>query len=160
MTTSWQWQSWYAKCNQQTQQTSPFISERPCHFWEQNHRSHVFMWVTTITDFNANNVNNNSIWLAHCFLCHDINIQLFLICNSPWWLSCQCSCVHVGCSVFWASETCQKCKCLQKLHIGTHTTRSLWSVIYGGFCILLLINHLECITWPLANWIAQVLEFG
>ena len=63
-------------------------------------------------------------WLI-VLLCSNVNIQLFLICHTRLWPSRQGGCVHVGCSVFCASETRQKCKCMQKSNLGTNTRRSL-----------------------------------
>ena len=46
-------------------------------------------------------------WLI-IFLCSDVNIPLFLMCNTPLIPSLHGSCVHVGWSVFWGSKAHQK----------------------------------------------------
>ena len=87
----------------------------------------LFTWATTITDSSAKNFNDNARWVDHNFLCSNINIWL-----SQLWPSHQDNLVHVDCSVSWTSKTNQKYKCLQKLYVGTHSPRSLWSKIHGS----------------------------
>ena len=108
MLTSWQWQLWYAKQLQSTnttnstfckQMTMSFLRTEPqisCSSHEQPQSLISLPTMSTMPDG----------WLI-IFLCSSINISLFLIYNTPLQPSCQGNCVHVGCSVFWASKTHQ-----------------------------------------------------
>ena len=106
MSTSWQCPSWYVKkfwltntknsifCKQMTMsflRTEPQIS---C-------SSHEQPW--SLISMSTMSTTKPDGWLI-IFLYSNVNIQLFLMCNTPLWPSYQGSCVHVDYFAFLASK--------------------------------------------------------
>ena len=88
--TLWPWWHHYnryhnmpSNCDQQTQQAAPFASKWLLFLITEPHMS--FSVHEGTSDFYAKNVNNNNMWAAHHFLWRNVNIWLFLMCDTPLW---------------------------------------------------------------------------